>query len=190
MFRTGDIQAERNPHFCVHRMEMGGTPRSGRYKSELLHRVETSEGAFSRQLVGLFGICSGDTTDRISNRCCSPFWTLIPRIVRYHPLPTFPFQSLSRLLWISLSAGAVCGVQLGRRRQHDSPRRAEPAAVIDSPRRAEARRCFAFRLARRGFGFCGTTVMVVPARVIGFRRHEPACRYNRRDSNPCSKSCQ
>ena len=189
MFRTGDIQAERNPHFCVHRMEMGGTPRSGRYKSELLHRVETSEGAFSRQLVGLFGICSGDTTDRISNRCCSPFWTLIPRIVRYHPLPTFPFQSLSRLLWISLSAGAVCGVQLGRRRQHDSPRRAE--AVIDSPRRAEAHRCFAFRLARRGgFGFCGTTVMVVPARVIGFRRHEPACRYNRRDSNSCSKSCQ
>ena len=146
MFRTGDIQAERNPHFCVHRMEMGGTPRSGRYKSELLHRVETSEGAFSRQLVGLFGICSGDTTDRISNRCCSPFWTLIPRIVRYHPLPTFPFQSLSRLLWISLSAGAVCGVQLGRRRQPDSPRRAEAViesvrraeAVIDSPRRAEA----------------------------------------------------
>ena len=33
-------------------------------------------------------------------------------------------------------------------------------------------------------------VMVVPARVIGFRRHEPACRYNRRDSNPCRKSCQ
>ena len=53
----------------------------------------------------------------------------------------------------------------------DSPRRAE--AVLDSPRRAEAHRCFAFRLARRGFGFCGTTVMVVPARVIGFRRHEP-----------------
>ena len=35
-----------------------------------------------------------------------------------------------------------------------------------------------------------TFVMVVPARVIGFRRHEPACQYNRRDSNPCSKSCQ
>ena len=57
-----------------------GTPRSGRYSLELLHRVETSEGAFSRpgtdsELVGLFGIeCSGYTSDRISNpsRRCRP----------------------------------------------------------------------------------------------------------------------
>ena len=36
-----------------HRMEMVGTSRSGRYNSELLHRAETSEGAFLPQLVGL-----------------------------------------------------------------------------------------------------------------------------------------
>ena len=37
---------------------VGGTPRSGRYKSELLHRVETSEGAFSRQLCASISIFS------------------------------------------------------------------------------------------------------------------------------------
>ena len=129
----------KNAFRVSHHMEMVGTPRSGRYKSELLHRVETSEGAFSRQLAGLFRICSGDTSDGISNRCWSAFWTLIPRIVRFYPLSTFPFQGLSRLLWITLRArpaGAVCGMQLGRRLRHDLPRRVD--AVIESPRRVKA----------------------------------------------------
>ena len=39
----------------------------------------------------------------ISSCCCLPFWTWIPHVVRFQLLPTFPFQSLIRLLWISLS---------------------------------------------------------------------------------------
>ena len=125
--------------------------------------------------VGVFNVnwwaCSaygGDTSDGICNPYCCPFYTLIPRIVRFRSLPTIPFQCLSRLLWISHGdqglhmPSAACslygsfGTSRAARRAHeaiiDSPRRAE--AVIDAPRGGSHRLA-----APRG----GTSVLCLPA---------------------------
>ena len=66
-----------------------------------------TEEAFSAVLVGLFGICSCDAFSWDQQSLLPPFLDVNPGatdtddVVRFHLLPTFLFQSLIRLLWIS-----------------------------------------------------------------------------------------
>ena len=62
-------------------------------------RQWVSESTRPSQWVGLLGIRSGDTCSWDLQLVLPPFCPQIPRIVRFHPLPTFPVQSLIRLLW-------------------------------------------------------------------------------------------
>ena len=54
---------------------------------------------FSRHLVTVGLLAYREGTVGICNCRCPPFCPQIPRIVRFHLLPTFPVQSLIRLLW-------------------------------------------------------------------------------------------
>ena len=155
MFRTGEIQAGREPHLCV------SSYGDGRDTSIWSLHIRTTAprrnvgAAFLRRLVGLFGICSGDTSHGINNRHCSvlqPRLNVMPGTYRQissppSQAPNLPLSEREQVV-LNIKSSALCRDHKACRSR---PRRAARTAA--SARRQLSSRA---RTGPRGRGPGGT----------------------------------